>query len=148
MKRRIGPFMALLLCACSGLAPTPPNPWPIDPAAITDPNLMVVDPTAAPAGEDVTLTFPGGLDRGVLFAIDASVGGEWERRAFMVSDANGGSPSWFIPGDPDAVVESVGIGGHGPDHIQVPEIMPAGPYRICTANAVENVCVPFEVVSS
>lgn len=137
---------AILLSAC--VAPAEPAlPWPIDPDAVTDPARMVVTPMVAAPGQLVELTFPGGHDRGVLFAIDETVADGWERRAMLVSDANGGSPQWSAADGEGMVVEMVGIGGVGPDRVPIPDGLSAGAYRVCTANAVENLCVPIEVVA-
>lgn len=108
---------------------------------------MAVEPAAAAAGDVVALHFPGGHDRGVAFAIDASVAGEWVRQALLISDANGGQPRWFPIDDERAMVEMVGIGGEGPDNVPVPDGLPPGEYRICTANALENLCAACEVIA-
>lgn len=142
-----GVLLAIALAGCGVWMPTPPEPWPIDPAAITDPARMAVEPAAAAPGDVVALHFPGGHDRGVAFAIDASVAGEWVRQALLISDANGGQPRWFPIDDERAMVEMVGIGGEGPDIVPVPDGLPPGDYRICTANAIENLCAPFEVTA-
>jgi len=109
---------------------------------------MVVTPVAAAPGDLVELTFPGGHDRGVLFAIDEASAGGWERRAMLLSDANGGDPRWSRADADDLMVEMVGIAGRGPDRVPIPQGLLPGNYRICTANAVENLCAPIEVVES
>jgi hypothetical protein len=153
MARRPHAFPTLLvgvLAACTQIAesrPSLPEPWPIDPEAVADPDRMVVEPAAAAAGEIVELTFPGGHDRGILFAIDASVGGGWERSALLISDASGANPTWFRGGDDDIAVDAIGIGGDGPDRVPIPHGLLPGDYRICTANAGENLCVPIQVVA-
>ena len=108
---------------------------------------MFVEPAAAGPGDVVAVTYAEAWDRGILYAIDAEVDGEWERRFLMVSDASGGRPVWFAPGDPDAVVEAVGVAGRGPDQVLVPEDLDPGAHRICTANAGENICTPIEIVT-
>jgi hypothetical protein len=138
-----------LLAGCDLLAPGPtaaPDAWPIDPDAVTDPDRMVVEPDAAESGVLVQLTFPGGDLRGTVFAIDASDGEGWMRRAVLFSDANGGRPSWFHLDERPIGVEPIGIVGEGPDQVPIPEGLPPGGYRICTVNAVENLCVPIEIV--
>lgn len=137
---------AVLLSACVAQA-EPTLPWPVDPDSVSDPERMVVTPRLAAPGQVVELTFPGGHDRGVLFAIDEAVADGWERRALLHSDANGGSPRWPTADGEGMMVEMVGIGGAGPDRVLIPDSLPAGDYRICTANAVENLCVPIEVAA-
>ncbi len=139
------PVLTLLLAAC-GAPPGPTLPWPIDADAGVSPNRMVVMPVAAAPGDLVELTFPGNHERGLLFAIDAAVDSGWERRAMLLSDGNGGDPRWSRADGEDLLVELVGIAGPGPDRVPIPESLPPGDYRICTANAVENLCVPIEVV--
>lgn len=122
-------------------------PWPIDSEAAVDPERMVVTPVAAEPGALVDLTFPRGQERGVLFAIDAATPDGWARRALLLSDANGGSAQWSSADGEGLLVEMVGIGGRGPDRVPIPDDLPAGDYRICTANAVENLCVRIEIVA-
>lgn len=127
--------------------PNDPMPWPIDPDAVTDPARMTLEPSRAAPGALIAIRFPGGHDRGVLYAIDARFGEVWERRALLLSDANGGRPQWAPADGEDLVVEMVGIGGEGPDRLIVPDVLDTGQYRICTANAVEALCVPLDVVA-
>ena len=137
--------LAVVLSACAA-TPDPSVPWPIDPEAVADPARMVVTPVAAAPGDLVELTFPGGHDRGVLFAIDEARVGDWERRAMLLSDANGADPRWSRPDAEDLLVEMVGIAGPGPDRVPIPADLAPGDYRICTANAAVNLCVPIEVI--
>ena len=138
---------ALLLAACGIVTgPNDPMPFPIDPDAVTDPARMTVEPNPAAPGDLVVIRFPGGHDRGVLYAIDANFDGRWERRGLLISDANGGRPQWFPADSEDLFVDMVGIGGEGPDRVLVPPVFDTGSYRICTANAADALCVPLEIV--
>ncbi|HEX2765897.1 MAG TPA: hypothetical protein VHR55_04575 [Candidatus Limnocylindria bacterium] len=130
----------LMVIACA----QPPDPWPVDPSAIADPARMVVEPPTAIAGDEVKLHFPEGGDRGVLFALDAPSGGTWERRAYLLSDANGGEPTAHGAGE-EMIVEMVGIAGPGPDTVVLPSAIAPGAYRICTANAAQNLCAPITI---
>ena len=147
MARWLGSVLLGLLAGCALAQPLPPpvDPWPID-GAVMRPEAMFVEPVRARSGDMVAVTYPVGWDRGILYAIDADVGGEWDRRHLLISDANGGRPMWFTLGDADVAVEAVGIGGPGPDRVPIPEGIEPGAYRICTANAGENICTPIEVV--
>lgn len=143
------PWLALVLVlpACGLLAgPDDRSGWPIDPDSVTDPARMTVEPVRAAPGDLVAIRFPGGFDRGILYAIDANFDGRWERRGLLISDADRREPQWF-PLDAELGVEMVGIGGEGPDRVIVPDVLDTGQYRICTANAVEALCVPLDVVA-
>ena len=109
---------------------------------------MIVAPDRARGGEVVSVSFPDEPDRGILFALDAQIDGEWARMFLLVSDANGGEPRWYRSDDSAAVIEAVGVAGPGPDHVVIPEVASPGTYRLCTANAVTNYCTPFEVTDS
>ena len=65
----------------------------------------------------------------------------------LLSDAHGGHAQWSSADGVGVMVEMLGIGGVGPDRVPIPDDLPAGDYRICTANAAENLCVPIEVVA-
>jgi hypothetical protein len=117
-------------------------PWPIDPDANVAPERMTVDPRDPSAGELVDVTYPEGWDRGVLYALDRQVGDGWTREFMLLS---GEQPIWFEPGDNDIAVAAVGVSGRGPDRVRVPEVVEAGTWRLCTANAVENVCALLEI---
>ncbi len=120
------------------------NPWPID-GAVLRPEAMFVEPARAPPGEIVAVTYVKPWDRGILYAIDTDLGGGWERRHLLISDANGARATWFAPVDENAVVDAIGVGGTGPDRVLIPEVTEPGDYRICTANAGDNICTPIEI---
>jgi hypothetical protein len=120
--------------------------WSLAPEEAMNPDAMVVEPSRAKPGEIVSLTYPDGLDRGILYAIDARSANEWRRASMLISDAAGGRPMWFEADDESVAVEAIGIAGPGPDRVPIPETLEPGEYRICTANAGENVCTPIDVV--
>ena len=140
--------MTLAACATPDASSSVGLMWPVDPDAITDPAAMVVEPDRAAGGEVISVSFPDEPDRGILYALDAQIDGEWTRMFLLVSDANGGEPVWYRSDDSAAVVEAVGIAGPGPDHVVVPVVASPGTYRLCTANAVTNYCAPFEVAGA
>jgi hypothetical protein len=137
-------LMALTGCA---FPRSTPEPWPVDPDAQMRPREMVVEPAQARPGDVVSVTYAAALDRGILYAIEREGVGGWMRMALMISDGNGGRPSWFRPDDAGVAVEAVGVAGIGPDHIAIPDFVEPGGYRICTANAGDNVCTPIDVVA-
>jgi hypothetical protein len=133
-----------VLAACSAATPTPES-FPTESDIEVRPASMVVEPAQARPGEVVAVSFPGGWDRGILYALDAQAGDGWDRRWMLISDASGGEPLWF-PGDEEVAVEAIGIGGEGPDHLLIPDVAEPGAYRVCTANAAEDVCALVKIV--
>ena len=123
----------------------PTDPWPADPAAQILPDRMQVEPERAASGAIVEVRFPQGWDRGLLYAIDERSGDQWERLFMLTSDANGGQPTWFAPEDEGFGVEAIGIAGNGPDRVPIPDPLEPGQYRICTANAAEDICAAITV---
>lgn len=111
------------------------------------PEVMVVEPASAHPGEVVSLSFMAPKDRGVLYAIEQEADGGWQRLHLMISDANGDEPRWFPAGE-EPIVPAVGVVGPGPDRVPIPDVLAPGEYRICTANAVQNICTPIEIVAA
>jgi hypothetical protein len=123
---------------------------PADPAAEMRPDLIVVDPQKAEPGDIVALQFPQETTRGILFALEQRVGETWALRYFLTSDGPGPGwrLNWQLAGEQGAAVEDIGVGGFGPDHVPIPEVVDPGDYRICTANAGDEFCAPFEIIES
>jgi len=135
-----------LLSACVRL-PVPDASRPVvDPNAQMRPEVMLVEPAHARPGEIVAVTFTAPTGRGVLYAIEHETDSGWQRLHLMVAAVNGGEPTWFEAGE-DPIVGAVGVDGPGPDRIPIPDVVPPGDYRICTANAGDNICTPIEVVA-
>lgn len=147
---RFVPIIAVVVVLVSACT-RPPEPQPshpvADPNAEMRPEVMVVEPARARPGEIVSITFTAPKDRGVLYAIEQETGDGWQRLHLMISDANGGEPSWFETGE-EPIVEAVGIAGPGPDRVAIPDVLTPGDYRICTANAGQNICTPIEIVEA
>ena len=123
---------------------------PADPAAEMRPDLLVVDPQVAEPGDIVALQFPQQTTRGILFVLEQRVGETWALRYYLTSDGPGPDwrLSWQEAGAQGVAVEDIGVGGVGPDHVPIPEVAEPGDYRICTANAGDEFCVPIEIVES
>jgi hypothetical protein len=134
-----------VLAACSS-ATLPSQPSVSESAGEMPAGAMVVEPARARPGELVGVRFPGGWDRGILFALDAKAGDGWARRWMLISDGSGGEPLWF-PSGQDVAVEAIGVAGQGPDHLLIPDVAEPGTYRVCTANAGQDVCAPVEIVA-
>lgn len=128
------------LILAQALYPPPPAP----PAEIRE-DLMVATPAVALPGDVVELTFPEETVRGVAFQLDRREGDEWTTKWWMTSDANGGRPTTVAVGTEGYGTDDVGIGGPGPDRVLVHPDTAPGDYRICTANAGEDFCVPLTV---
>jgi hypothetical protein len=123
-----------------------PAGTPHDATAVIRPASMVVVPEIAEGGEQVALQFPDEMTRGVWFVLEQEAGDSWVYRYDLTSDGPGpGWPvGWFPAGGLDAV-EDIGVGGRGPDHVVIPDTAPPGSWRICTANALQNVCARIEI---
>jgi hypothetical protein len=132
---------AIALTGCSGIIPTG---TPHDATAIFRPADMVADREAASPGDVVEISFPGEMTRGILFVLEEHAGASWTYRYALLSDGAGGAVSWQ-PAEADIAVEDVGVGGAGPDRVVIPDTAAPGDYRICTGNALENVCVPIAI---
>lgn len=110
------------------------------------PDLLVIEPEAAPPGTQLALRFPEETSRGIAFTLDRRTADGWETTHWMTSDANGDRDPDTIPaGSEGFAVEDVGVGGPGPDHVRLPEELEPGEYRVCTANAVTQFCAPLTV---
>lgn len=128
--------------AAERLHPDPPPPEPE-----MRPELLVIEPSSAAPGDIVELRFPEETMRGVAFQLDAETADGWETRYWLTSDGNGGPPSWVPVGTDGHGWPDVGVGGPGPDRVAIPDDVPPGRYRVCTANAGNDFCAPVEVVA-
>lgn len=127
--------------------PTTAHGTVYDPSAEIRHDLMEVRPDVTTAGSTVELAFPEGTTRGVAFTLDERIGeDEWATRYLLTASYSDVEPAWSPAGEPFETVD-LGVGGPGPDIVTIPDTAPAGPYRICTANAGENFCVPVAVAS-
>ena len=139
----------------SSIAPVPTSEAvpgtgePYDPAASVRPELMTVTPDVAAPGDHVELTFPEQTERGVAFVLERAAGESWSTTHFLTSSTDGyGSAPTAVSVDAAEgyAWEDIGIGGPGPDRLVIPTDAVPGPYRICTANALENFCGEITVV--
>jgi hypothetical protein len=130
---------AVAVCVVAVLAPwqhgTPPQPA-TTPSVVKPANPIVVTPESAKPGQLVALTFPQSSPRGIAFQI-SSESDPGRVLYYLTSDwgTSGHQPTWGTPGGPD-----VGISGPGPDHVIIPDPLPDGRYRLCTGNALVQVC--------
>jgi hypothetical protein len=132
--------LCVSLIGCGG-----PEGTPHDASAIFRPADMVADRERAAPGDFIEIRFPQEMVRGLLYVLEEETGSSWAYRYALISDANGGQPSWQLP--EGVAVDDIGIGGTGPDRLVIPNDASPGSYRICTGNAVDNVCVRLEIVA-
>lgn len=123
---------------------------PHDATAVFRPASMVADRETAAPGDTVELTFPGEMVRGMLYVLEEEIGNTWVYRYGLMSsrEAGGGPGEWFVAGEEEEVgVPAIGITGPGPDRVVIPPDATPGTWRVCTADAGENVCVRIEITS-
>lgn len=137
--------VAVLAAACGSDDGTSPDgtdaPGPYDPAAELQADLIVLDPAVARPGARISITFPDERVRGVHFVLESRQGDAWSLEYHLISDWGDGRETRFYPADtPDLAVEDIGIGGVGPDAVDLPDGVAPGGYRICTGNSRPNIC--------
>lgn len=151
-------LLALTACGSTSEVPTSasgqaeaaqlPDADPYDGASTNKPELLVIDPSSAEAGEQVELTFPQGTSRGVAFTLEREARGGWAWTHGLTSGVDGygdGRPSWVARGTSFGW-DDIGVEGVGPDLILLPDELDPGSYRICTANARSNFCGELKVL--
>jgi hypothetical protein len=138
-------FLALWLVACGSVVPAG---TPHDASAMFRPASMIVEPESAAPGQEVELRFPDEMTRGVWFVLEQEVGEAWVHRYDLTSDGPGPDwmITWHVAGQEGFAVDDIGVGGPGPDTVRIPDVAEPGSWRICTANAAENVCVRIGIV--
>lgn len=121
---------------------------PHDTSAEVRSELMEVEPARAEPGDILAVYFPQETERGVAFVLEEETAGGWDLRYILVAgDESSGAADWWTAADAEGRGwDDVGIGGSGPDFVEVPDTASPGSYRICTANAVQNICTPVGVV--
>lgn len=131
-------------CAHAAAAEVRPTPATTATPAMR-PDLLTVTPDPVAPGTVVEVAFAESYPRGIAWQLDARVDDTWETRFWLTSDANGGDPVAVAVGTDGYGVEDVGVEGTGPDRLRVPAEAAPGEYRLCTANARDDVCVPLTV---
>jgi hypothetical protein len=104
---------------------------------------MTIAPAAASPGQRIALRVPTGYMRGVAYSLAAAKGGSWEVRYYLISGRGSGSPApewWSVEDSEGHGWPDVGIRGPGPDYVMIPNTALSGKYRLCTANARDQVC--------
>ncbi len=138
----LGAVVVLIGCTAA------PVETPHDANAAFRSDIIVADPQAAAPGDFVSMTFPNGLSRGIMYVLEEEVGASWAYRYILLSGLTvAAPPSWHEPIYSDAEIPGIGVEGLGPDRVVIPEDATPGAYRICTGNADENVCARIEIVA-
>lgn len=124
-----------------------PASTPSDEAPSADPDAGTLDftPPNPQAGRTFAATFEPTNERGGYFILEQWSGSEWLPAAFLLeSDVNGGSPTWASTDGELEILDS-GVSGEGPDGLVMPDTIDAGVWRLCTANAPDDVCARLTV---
>lgn len=131
---------------CSHVAADRSASDPPEPEPEMRPDLMVVDPALAAPGDKLALRFPEETPRGIAFELHRRTDAGWVTTHWMNSDANGREYAGTAPAGTEGWGSiDVGIGGPGPDRVALPGDIPAGEYRVCTANAGDEFCAPLTI---
>ena len=126
-------------------APAPPVSTELPPPPAPGVGTFQISPPNPQPGTNFEATFDPDNERGGYFTLERWSGSEWLDAAFLLeSDANGGSPTW-APIDAEFEVLDYGVSGPGPDGLVMPDVIDAGIWRLCTANAAEDGCTHMRV---
>jgi hypothetical protein len=113
-----------------------------------EPHRMYIDPEEANPGDVIAIHFPDGEVRGLGFVLERR-GEGWEAAYVLHAGEGDTGPFQWWPANPapdGAGWDDIGVDGLGPDFVQVPPEMPAGDYRICTANSSDRRCAGLRVL--
>jgi hypothetical protein len=123
---------------------------PFDATATIRPELMVIEPSVTRPGDQVLVNYPGGRERGIAYVLEWTDGSTWHTTHFLTATTDGyGVEPNYAPFDSEGYAwVDIGFDDAGPDKLVVPDSALAGPYRICTANSVKNVCAELTVIDA
>lgn len=140
--------LAALGCADGGDTATEQR-GPHDPQVQMDTDQIVVEPTEAQPGDTLEVHFPEEMSRGVHLVLERESDGDWHHAYDIATDVHhDGAPRVYEAGDDDFGIDDIDVDGPGPDPVPVPDDAPTGDYRVCTGNAVDNVCAPVTLRSN
>lgn len=111
-----------------------------------DSATFTLDPANPGPGQLFAATFSPGNERGGYFFLSRWTGRSWAEPGYLLeSDANSdGRP--FVESDPTRFgMNDYGVSGPGPDGLVMPDDLDRGIWRLCTANAADDVCVQILV---
>jgi hypothetical protein len=112
------------------------------------PDVIVPEAAEVAPGDVLAVGFPNEMTRGILFVLERQGPEGWLPAFFLTSDGPGPEweMTWSPPGGAGMAVPDIGVGGPGPDHVLIPDVAEPGDYRICTANAADDVCAEIEII--
>lgn len=116
--------------------------------SVTASEPMTAEPDTASRGSVVTLGFPDERLRGVGFTLESPQSAGWKIEYYLIAGRGSKEPeanSWFQPGDVGGGWPDVGVSGPGGEQVRIPKVAAPGTYRLCTANAPDQTCVPLTV---
>ncbi|TDK27980.1 hypothetical protein E2F48_02425 [Arthrobacter crusticola] len=114
------------------------------------PELLDISTSPVDAGRTIPIRFPQETGRGIAWVFEERDGDIWHARYYLSATTgayNGsGSPiRWSVDDGEDRGWEAIGIAGPGPDTLLIPDSIRPGPYRLCTANSMPNICTPLDI---
>lgn len=113
------------------------------------PDLMILQPTAVPAGGATTVRFAQQRSRGVVYLLGIEVDQSWEPLYMLtagVESYSDGTPHWDEIG-PSSGWDEVAVTNDGPDDLVIPDTAVVGTYRLCTTGSSDNICALLTVTS-
>jgi hypothetical protein len=124
--------------------PPPIEPFREDATFASD--RIVLSTDRAEPGEVIEVEWPEEDERGLGYVLELQVGDAWDLRYFMVAgtESTGEHTEWWAVDDAEGRGwDDIGIGGPGPDLIEIPDIAELGSYRVCNHGLPH--CAPLEV---
>lgn len=124
-------------------------PAPVASKPTLDPKyegMMTITPATAAPGAEIGLTFPDAdYIRGVAFTLASPADGKL--LYYLFNGRRGGKSTWSSATDPNGKRPSieVGIRGHGPDRLVVPDTAADGTYLLCTSQVRDKACALLTV---
>jgi|Tabmets5t2r1_1033131.scaffolds.fasta_scaffold08799_3 hypothetical protein len=153
MDRRVCLVLTLMLAASAcGNGSSSAEPQPAQPPSL-EPRFrgsMEISPERVRPGEQVAVRLPDQGTFGVAFSLEAWTDAEWRVRYYLTSDggALGWTPGWWSIEDSEGRGwRDIGVaGGLPPHHLVIPDDIPTGSYRLCTANSVNKACALVTII--
>jgi hypothetical protein len=124
----------------------PPPMEPFREDAAFAPDRIVLSADRAEPGEVIEVEWPEEDQRGLGYVLELQVGDDWDLHYFMVAGTAGsGEPGewWAVDDAEGRGWDDIGVGGPGPDLVEIPEVAELADYRVCATDV--PVCAPLKV---